>query len=192
MKLILEKIIDRNQFLKAKLVFGILISFFIIILFCKEIKEEVNSQSFSVYHLKDIGTIVRDIGFVAPVVYGVVVYNSVLLFEYSFIALTSCIVAEILKYIIHEQRPDKSNFNSFPSGHTMLAFLVAHFIFLQISKIGGIFFYLVGFFIAWTRIYYKKHFIHDVIAGGLLGIIMVQYLVPFSYRCLKKISHKLK
>lgn len=70
---------------------------------------------------------------------------------------------------------------SFPSGHSAdsfgIAFLICHFYpFLSIQV--GIF--LVSFLISFSRIYVGEHYPTDVITGGILGIIMSNWLFTIS------------
>jgi undecaprenyl-diphosphatase len=57
---------------------------------------------------------------------------------------------------------------SFPSAHTLFAFMMATLLATWFPRY-RIFFYIVAAFIGWTRIYLGLHFPTDVIAGGLLG-----------------------
>ncbi len=57
---------------------------------------------------------------------------------------------------------------SFPSGHTLYAFMMATLLATWFPRY-RIIFYIAAGFIGWTRIYLGLHFPTDVIAGGLLG-----------------------
>jgi undecaprenyl-diphosphatase len=57
---------------------------------------------------------------------------------------------------------------SFPSAHTLFAFMMATLLATWFPRY-RIIFYIVAAFIGWTRIYLGLHFPTDVIAGGLLG-----------------------
>jgi len=87
-----------------------------------------------------------------------------------------------LKFLIHRQRPlmfleaisklSKSPGEildpSFPSAHTLFAFMMATLLTAWFPRYQTVFFLLAGF-IGWTRIYLGLHYPTDVIAGGLLG-----------------------
>ena len=81
-------------------------------------------------------------------------------------------VAYSLKQIVAEQRPDKSDRRSFPSGHATFAFAGAtmlHHEFGQVSPwvtIGG---YGVATLTAVDRIVRDRHYLHDVCAGAAIG-----------------------
>jgi undecaprenyl-diphosphatase len=92
-----------------------------------------------------------------------------------------------LKYLIHRQRPlfflkMASKFSqgpgeilnpSFPSGHTVYAFMMATLLSFWFPRY-RIIFYIAAGFIGWTRIYLDLHYPTDVIAGALLGYGMTK------------------
>ena len=57
---------------------------------------------------------------------------------------------------------------SFPSAHTLYAFMMATLLATWFPRY-RITFYIVAGFIGWTRIYLGLHFPTDVVVGGLLG-----------------------
>ena len=57
---------------------------------------------------------------------------------------------------------------SFPSAHTLYAFMMATLLATWFPRY-RIIFYIAAGFIGWTRIYLGVHFPTDVITGGLLG-----------------------
>lgn len=81
-------------------------------------------------------------------------------------------VAYSLKQTVAEQRPDKSDRRSFPSGHATFAFAGAtmlHHEFGSVSPwvtIGG---YGVATVTAVDRIVRDRHYLHDVCAGAAIG-----------------------
>ncbi len=75
-----------------------------------------------------------------------------------------------LKKLIHKERPDKSGFNSFPSGHTSVTFQSASFIQRRYGWKYGIPAYLLAGFTGYSRIQADKHFFVDVLAGAAIGI----------------------
>ncbi|MDB5207610.1 MAG: phosphatase family protein [Flavisolibacter sp.] len=76
--------------------------------------------------------------------------------------------------------------NSFPSGHTSTAFTLALLLALIINKKwAAIFFPLVAFFVGYSRVYLAQHFVTDVLAGMIVGIIS-SYLSILVYLYFKK------
>lgn len=72
-----------------------------------------------------------------------------------------------------------SNEKSFPSDHTMVAFLI--FFFAVILQLPGSFALLVlALWVAWGRVYAGVHYPHDVIGGAVVAfIISILYYIFF-------------
>lgn len=72
---------------------------------------------------------------------------------------------------------------SFPSAHTLFAFMMATLLSIWFPRYRVIFFIVAGI-IGWTRIYLGLHYPTDVIAGGLLGYgitkLFLFYSLPLS------------
>lgn len=83
---------------------------------------------------------------------------------------TSMATTYLLKHTVKKQRPDGSNNLSFPSGHTATAFQGASFIARRYGWKYGIPAYLVSGYVAWGRVYGRKHDTWDVLAGAAIGI----------------------
>ena len=75
-----------------------------------------------------------------------------------------------LKFGINKPRPDKSNDNSFPSGHTSTVFHSAGFVHRRYGFKYSIPAYALAGFTAASRIDSKKHDILDVLAGAAIGL----------------------
>ncbi|MGB3607707.1 MAG: phosphatase PAP2 family protein [Psychroserpens sp.] len=85
------------------------------------------------------------------------------------IALTGFITYG-LKFAVNKQRPDRSNDNSFPSGHTSTVFHSAGFVHRRYGFTYSIPAYVLAGFTAASRIDSKKHDILDVLAGATIGL----------------------
>lgn len=81
------------------------------------------------------------------------------------------ILAGGMKLCIHEPRPDGVGNNSFPSGHTTLAFMGAELIRSEYPLGVGITAYAVACGVGFMRLYNDRHWINDVIAGAGVGIL---------------------
>lgn len=75
----------------------------------------------------------------------------------------------ILKYSIKEQRPDFSNYHSFPSGHTAISFATAAFLQRRYGWAFGAPAYALASYVGFGRVYSKKHHWWDVLAGAAIG-----------------------
>jgi hypothetical protein len=79
------------------------------------------------------------------------------------------VVTEALKLTIDEQRPDGGD-HSFPSGHSALAFMGAEAIRDHYGWAWGAPAYGLATWTGYTRVRADKHYWHDVMAGGLIGV----------------------
>jgi membrane-associated phospholipid phosphatase len=97
-----------------------------------------------------------------------------------------------LKYITHEQRPNGSDYQSFPSGHTAEAFASAEFLMQEYKSVSvwyGIGGYAVATSVAYLRMYNNEHWLNDVVAGAGFGILSTR-LAYILYPKIKKLfSH---
>lgn len=78
-----------------------------------------------------------------------------------------------IKKISHQQRPDGSTYNSFPSGHTAMAFASAEFLrqeYKDVSPWYGYAGYAVATVTGYLRMYNNKHWLSDIVAGAGVGI----------------------
>lgn len=94
------------------------------------------------------------------------------------ILATSCLImgsATVgLKSLTRIERPDGSARNSFPSGHTAIAFMGAEFLWQEYKDV-SIWYGVTGYVIAtgtgFLRIYNNRHWLTDVAAGAGIGIL---------------------
>lgn len=75
-----------------------------------------------------------------------------------------------LKYTVDKERPDCSDNHSFPSNHTGFAFAGATFLQQRYGWRVGVPAYLVSGYVAWGRVYSKRHDVWDVLAGAAIGV----------------------
>jgi len=92
------------------------------------------------------------------------------------------------KKITNRLRPDKSHYNSFPSGHSALAFSSAEFLRMEYKNVSawyGIAGYTTAVATAYLRMYNNKHWFSDVVAGAGVGIASTK----LAYWLYPKIQH---
>ncbi|MDX2047767.1 MAG: phosphatase PAP2 family protein [Chitinophagaceae bacterium] len=95
-----------------------------------------------------------------------------MIYTLSNLIMSSSVFA--LKRITHEQRPDGSDYLSFPSGHTATAFAAAEFMrqeYKDVSPWYGIAGYAAASATGYLRMYNNKHWLGDVVAGAGIGIL---------------------
>lgn len=98
----------------------------------------------------------------------------------------------ITKKLSHRLRPNKSDYLSFPSGHTGIAFMGAEFLAQEYSS-KSFAYSVIGYTFAATtgifRLYNKDHWFSDVVAGAGYGILSTKlaYLVYPYIR--NKVTH---
>jgi membrane-associated phospholipid phosphatase len=89
-------------------------------------------------------------------------------FYWSF--FTNVIATQTLKHTVHKNRPDDSDNDAFPSGHTSMAFQAAGFLHKRYGLTYGIPAYLAATYVGWGRKKIKAHETIDVLAGAALGL----------------------
>lgn len=107
-----------------------------------------------------------------------------LLIGFSAYAMTAIFVNGI-KYSTKILRPDGSSRNSFPSGHTAVAFTGAEILWQEYKNENiwvGISGYSLATFTAYMRIYNQRHWASDVLAGAGIGILSAKiayWILPY-------------
>lgn len=100
-----------------------------------------------------------------------------------------------IKYTAKVERPDKSAFNSFPSGHTAVAFMGAEFLWQEYKDVSiwyGIGGYTVAAATGALRMYNNKHWIGDVAFGAGIGILSTKLAYILYPKIQSKLSKKRK
>lgn len=84
----------------------------------------------------------------------------------------SSAVTTTLKYTIREPRPGTStDRNSFPSGHSTMAFAFAGYVYEEHGWKWGVPSLALASFVGISRINDNRHYIHDVLAGMTIGMM---------------------
>jgi membrane-associated phospholipid phosphatase len=84
---------------------------------------------------------------------------------------------QILKVTVRRERPDGSNDQSFPSGHTSNAFTLATVAERHYGWKIGVPAYAVAAAIGYSRLVRDKHYLSDAVAGATLGYIVGRAVV---------------
>lgn len=107
------------------------------------------------------------------------------------ILTTSLLVEFPLKNFFRRQRPITTNFSqlqlisthsncpsdfSFPSGHASTAFAAAT-VLAYFDKKRRLFYYLIAFLIAYSRIYLGCHYFFDVLVGAIFGHLLSKLIL---------------
>ena len=82
-----------------------------------------------------------------------------------------------------------SYINSFPSGHTSTAFTFALLLSFFVKKRFAVFLFpLLAFLVGYSRVYLAQHFVTDVLAGMIIGILSsyLSLVIYDAYRKKKK------
>lgn len=99
--------------------------------------------------------------------------------------LIMCGTTMSLKKLSKIERPDGSTSNSFPSGHTAIAFAGAEFLWQEYKDVSvwyGVTGYIVAGATGLLRIYNDRHWLTDVAAGAGIGILSTKvayWIHPF-------------
>lgn len=100
-------------------------------------------------------------------------------------AATSSIIVYPMKRIVGRPRPNASDFRSFPSGHTSIAFVAAEFLHQEFGhhsawiSIAG---YTTAATTGYLRMYNNEHRLGDVLAGAAIGMASTKLVYWMSER----------
>lgn len=76
----------------------------------------------------------------------------------------------LLKYTVRELRPDHSNYHSFPSLHSSVAFASAAYLQRRYGWKFGVPAYSLATYVAVGRVVARKHYWWDCVAGAAIGV----------------------
>lgn len=79
-------------------------------------------------------------------------------------------IAQLGKAVVHAERPDHSDNNSFPSGHTSVAFASATTLYKRYGWEVGMPAYALATLTGSARVGANKHYWRDVIVGAAVGV----------------------
>jgi membrane-associated phospholipid phosphatase len=81
------------------------------------------------------------------------------------------LIVQPLKYATHRERPDGSDYQSFPSGHAAATFAAATVIERHLGWKGAAIGYGIASYVAASRLHDNVHNVSDVVFGSAVGII---------------------
>jgi hypothetical protein len=85
-------------------------------------------------------------------------------------AITEMMV-EPLKFATHRERPDQSNHQSFPSGHSAITFAGATVLERHLGWKRSLLGYAIASYVAASRLHDNRHYLSDVVFGAAVGAI---------------------
>ena len=94
----------------------------------------------------------------------------------------------VTKNLVDEKRPDSEAHNSFPSGHTAMAFVGAEMVRKEYGNAWGVGAYVFASGIGFMRMYNDRHWINDVLGGAGMGILaanIAYWVLPLERRILR-------
>ena len=103
-------------------------------------------------------------------------------------AVVNFTYTQILKVTVGRERPDGSDNQSFPSGHTSQAFAMASVAQHHYGWKIGVSAYALAGLMGASRIHEDKHWLSDVVAGAALGYIAGRTVVRVNSRPLERLA----
>lgn len=103
--------------------------------------------------------------------------------------VTATVIVQPMKRIIGRERPNKSDFHSFPSGHTSTAFVAAELLHQEYGhyspwiSIAG---YATAATTGYLRMYNNQHWLGDVLAGAAIGMASTKFIYWMKGRIKEK------
>ncbi|MBZ7964542.1 phosphatase PAP2 family protein [Campylobacter sp. 2457A] len=144
-----------------------LIQAFLLLIFISNLNANIFDDKKQVKNAGDITQIAVPIYAFGLLFYNDDFKNGILPYTLSFAATQASV--EILKRIVKEERPDKSDNLSFPSGHSAAAFFGATFIHKRYVIKQAIIPYILATYTAYSRVKADKHYTRDIIAGAAVA-----------------------
>ncbi len=98
---------------------------------------------------------------------------------YAFGYATAAAIVKPMKRIVQRERPNSSDFRSFPSGHTSTAFVAAEFLHQEFGhhspwiSVAG---YATAAATGYLRLYNNQHWLGDVLAGAAIGMASTKFI----------------
>ena len=93
-------------------------------------------------------------------------------------AATMLVVTKGAKMAFKERRPDGTNDDAFPSGHTAISFMCAEFLWQEYRTTKpwiGYTGYALATGVAYLRLHNNRHWVNDVVAGAAVGMLSTKF-----------------
>jgi len=114
--------------------------------------------------------------------------------ELGFLLISSIITSSLItypaKFLISRPRPSENlrlvsafSENSFPSGHSAMAFVIATFL-ARKTDIGGYVLYPIAGLVAFSRLYLGVHYPLDILAGSIIGYLAARFVLKHEEQIL--------
>ena len=103
--------------------------------------------------------------------------------------ITAAAIVQPMKRIVQRERPNSSDFRSFPSGHTSTAFVAAEFLHQEFGhhspwiSVAG---YATVAATGYLRLYNNQHWLGDVLAGAAIGMASTKFIYWMDRRIKNK------
>jgi len=81
------------------------------------------------------------------------------------------VLVEPLKFATSRERPDRSNYQSFPSGHAAVTFASATVVERHLGWQKSVLAYVIASYVAASRLHDDRHYASDVVFGAAVGTI---------------------
>lgn len=139
-----------------------------------------------------VGTIISDSSLLIPAYIGLSSGCIIKVYDFTSSFFTAMSETFVLKFLVKKTRPDGSNRSSFPSGHCVKIFFSAAMLARYKKNKTSALLFILGFFVAYSRVINHKHDLLDVSCGALLGVVFAFFVVPFLNWAYKFSPIKLK
>lgn len=100
--------------------------------------------------------------------------------QFAQTAAVSLAATEVLKHVTHVERPDRSNDESFPSGHATRAFMSAAYVHQRHGLLNAAPLYVAASYVGHSRVDARRHRWVDVAGSAALSMAAAWWLVEPS------------
>ncbi len=120
-----------------------------------------------------LSTYIKQLIYISSLIMMILKKQPYLYISYGIVSFLTIEITEFLKLNINEERPDKMNKKSFPSGHGAVT-AISSFYAYKIMPVNVASFINLGFiYICMSRIFARRHYMHDVLVVALITLIIM-------------------